>query len=78
MIYRLHTPCSRIAGIALLVAAALAMGHWSLRTLAELQGGLQIEFRHTLAVFIVLLLTRWVLAGHRREGADSPQPPAKD
>ena len=46
---------------ALIAITILVMGHWSLMTLGELHGGLQVEFKHTLAMFSLLVIGRWFL-----------------
>lgn len=51
-------------GIFVLVIAATIMviGHWSLMTLGELHGDLQIQFKHTLAMFSLLFIWCWFLS----------------
>ena len=56
-----QSPYFRIALLTLLLAIVLIMGHWSLNTLANLFNGTEIQFKHTVSAFVILVIARWVL-----------------
>jgi len=50
-----------ISGVVLL---AMVFGLWSWNTLAELFGGPHAQFKHVLAVTTLVLVSKWIIAGH--------------
>ena len=51
-----------VVGLFLLLSIA---GLWSWNTLAELFGWPPVQYKHVLAVLVLLVLTKWILMPHR-------------
>lgn len=51
-----------VSGVVLL---AMVLGLWSWNTLAELFGGPHAQFKHVLAVTVLVLVSKWILSGRQ-------------